>query len=544
MRHDSGRILAATAVCSFLATALPARGAPVQVNGLGTNYVAFDFGAYNPSFPWLQDPASPNNNNWYQPGHNVKTPVGLYHLNPGLVNAQLGNMRASGIDTLVLFLPASELATCESNGACPNGFNDGTWGLLVDNSRAALDAQKQQNLIAILTRAKALGFRKVFLRFATGEPSAWASWDETAYQRIWNFICNTRAIASSVLANSATRLLVDLAAEIIGEPNGQNQQFVQRLWSDYTYTFGTADTIGFSFVAYVPYVQAGLTWLTQTAAPMPNSFAFDVYGDQENGVDVGSALLAAWNALGTQKTKPIMIMETHSNERITAIELSRMLAANPALNLTDLVQWPVTRSTACCDLNLGLQPIAALASQVQVSNYSALAKATVIENLTPSLLSFADVNCALHDSVCTVQAQMGFQPVGAKVNWQVYVRRNDQPRALWGCNSGQSTSQANWIDPGSTWLFEYYKTQSCSDTPTGAPDAASYLTFHACQNGSGQTVDLRSDADHCGACNLSCPAGPVHGTRSCSNGFCGYVCQAGYVDCDGLCKSPASCVAH
>ncbi len=444
------------------------------VNGLGTVHAVFDFGTYSPDLP-----LGPSNN-WFQPGHNVKPPVALYQLNPNLVNTQLQNMRSSGIDVLVLMLGAGDLATCEANGSCNNGFNDGTWGLLLDDSQYALRPQMQQNLTAILQRSKALGFRKVVLRFGNYDPAGWTLWDESGYQRAWNYLANTRILAASVLANSATRLVIDLGTELIGVNQGQNRNYVQRLWIDYTTIFGAADTIGFSFVADASIVTAGISWLSSIGGVMPSAYAFDVYGDTSNGRNVGASLGSCWNALGSENWKPIMIMETYTNDGTTAAQVSYALAAYPTLNLTDIIQWPVTRAPTCsgCDTNIYSQPVAALGSTTQVSNYEQLANPVVTEDLTPSLLYFTDVNCAISTGTCTIQGHMGYQPTGAYTNWQVYVRQNDGPRALWGCNAGQGVSNFPWIDKSSTYRFDYYKVQTCSDAPTGAPDAISYLTFH------------------------------------------------------------------
>lgn len=49
----------------------------------------------------------------------------------------------------------------------------------------------------------------------------------------------------------------------------------------------------------------------------------------------------------------------------------------------------------------------------------------------------------------------------------------------------------------------------------------------------GCEVDLSTDAAHCGACATVCPTGPHQGA-SCAGGTCGLVCQPGWADCDGV----------
>jgi hypothetical protein len=45
--------------------------------------------------------------------------------------------------------------------------------------------------------------------------------------------------------------------------------------------------------------------------------------------------------------------------------------------------------------------------------------------------------------------------------------------------------------------------------------------------------DTQVAVDHCGGCGMACPE-PARATRSCAAGRCGFTCEAGYGDCDGM----------
>ena len=273
------------------------------------------------------------------------------------------------------------------------------------------------------------------------------------------------------------RVMERVGGEQIGVVGGQTQAYVQRLWSDYTYVFGIADTVGFSFIGCSSIVQTGLSWY---GALKPNQYAFDVYGGCTPGSSVQTDLTATWQALGTEKSKPIMLMETYTNDATTASSIAATLAANPSMNLTDVVQWPITRTPSCagCDANIQNAPIAALATTTQVSNYLSSAYNAATDNLVPQLLNISGVNCTATSPSTCAQFNIGYAPVGQNTVWQVWVRRDNGARTNWGCNAGTAVSTADWMVKGSSYRFDYYKTSSCTVNPTGGlPDATSFISF-------------------------------------------------------------------
>ncbi|MGE3628687.1 MAG: hypothetical protein AB7P00_02185, partial [Sandaracinaceae bacterium] len=71
-----------------------------------------------------------------------------------------------------------------------------------------------------------------------------------------------------------------------------------------------------------------------------------------------------------------------------------------------------------------------------------------------------------------------------------------------------------------------------------APDGAGGFECTADCGGltdcSGSCVDTTSDVRHCNGCNIPCPDVAPSSRPSCDGGTCGYVCDSGFTDCDGL----------
>jgi hypothetical protein len=437
-----------------------------QIPGVGLVYFVYDVGNYNPSIPIS------SSNNWYVPGENFKTPVGLYNLNPSLVDQQIANMRASGMDYVTLFIAMSDLSTCKANGSCNNGYSDWLWGELVDYSQQALRPQQQQNLINILQDIKSQGFRHVVVRFGNYDPSGWTSWQEAEYQKAWNFIVSVHGIVYSQLGGGVTTPIFDLDAEAIGDPRGEVKDYAQRLWSDYTYTYGNSDTVGFSIIGDAAHASLASAWY---GGVKPNIYAFDIYGD------VGQGLAVSAQQLGSESTKPIILMETYENDATTASQLQSALSQNPGLNVIALMQWQRGRQTPCegCDATISASAIQALGTTTQMSNYASIIAPIAIDEDKPALLHFTDINCSgTHTSVCSMQGQFGFQPPSdVLMNYQVYVTGVNGNRTLWACYGGGPTSDtASWLTRNVTYRFEYFQVSSCNASIAGlAPAAVSYI---------------------------------------------------------------------
>jgi hypothetical protein len=432
------------------------------VAGLGVDYFVYDTGTYDPEMP------GGDSNNWYIPGHNFKTPIGLYQLNPSLVTAQLQNMRASGMDWVTIQIQITNLH-CETDGSgsCNDGFVDGVWGEVNDYSKYALTTQAQQNLRSMLQTIQSLGFRYVIIRFMNYSPGNGDAFDETRYQQAWNSIVHTHDLVYSALNGAITKPLFDLDGEGPGSPSAVRKQYDQRLWSDYTYTYGNNDTVGFSIIADDYHLTNGIPWF---GSIKPRVYAFDIYGD------VGAGLLKAWRALGTEGSKPILIMETYFNDATTASQLSNVLASNPGIHLKGVLQWQTTRAPACsgCTTAIRSSAVSALNSLGQAVNYDPILARFVADESNPQLMSAKDVNCSTTSGTCSVQLQMH---TGNLPAYKVYVRMPGQTPQIMDCEGQAKTVQPNWIQKNRLYEFTYYAVASCSSSVSGvAPSAIVVLS--------------------------------------------------------------------
>lgn len=436
------------------------------VGGQGVVYFTYDLGTYTSTQPWSAT------NNWYQPGRNFKTPIGLYNVNPSLADSQLAAMRASGMDYVVLQFGMADLSVCAANGSCFNGFpDDWVWGELIDASPGTLHPIHEANLRALLKRIVALGFRDVVIRFTDGAAAQWSAWDEVKYSHAWNFIVKVHLTVDQELAGSVTGAIYDLGGESGGYTAGQNLAFMQRLWSDYTYVFGKDDTVGFSTIAVPDRVAASLA---SYGTLRPPRYAFTAYSD------VYAGLTNIWNALpASERSKPIMLVETYHNDATTAAQIARFLAEHPGFNLFAVTQWPLTRDPVCagCDANVTDSAVADMSTNAQLSAMGPIVAKFSQEPSAPALMNFSDVDCASSTTAtCTVAGNLTFAPTAGLQAYQVFVTLPGGQRKLWSCISANGSPQAGWIVRNITYYFEYFKTADCSSPVAGLkPDATARL---------------------------------------------------------------------
>lgn len=293
---------------------------PMEVGG--ANYVMWDLGNYLTE----QTEAS-----WYSP-HGVKPVIGTFHQNPSAVRNQLQTIYDSGQRKIALMLWYASM---------PRDTCGDVYGHLVSSQGARLSAQHEQNLRDLLGLIRAIGFTHLQFRFATqgsAYPSSWVAWDEAYYQESWNFIVNTRMTIEEVLGGSNVRRVYDLDAELGGTIGGQAPEYQKRLWSDYTFAFGKADTYGFS-IAYAPgRLQNMIVALSQTGS-LPDLYAFDIYGDEYSALK-----RIAFELSFDSASKPIIIQEAFYNDGQTK-DAAYAKRADLGLNIRYIMQWPNARAS-------------------------------------------------------------------------------------------------------------------------------------------------------------------------------------------------------
>ena len=83
---------------------------------------------------------------------------------------------------------------------------------------------------------------------------------------------------------------------------------------------------------------------------------------------------------------------------------------------------------------------------------------------------------------------------------------------------------------------------ACDDPPHSSPTCMASTCGYTCDTGYGDCnglatdgceVELATDLMHCGSCPMVCPT-PAHASPTCAAGACGYTCDAGWADCNGL----------
>lgn len=304
----------------------------------GSNYALYDAGTY-PNDP-CHASTTPNACEpvWYARG-NLKPVIGTYHLDPNKVYQQLAAMRQGGQQKITLIL---WYVPFEGASLPPYAFEDNVWGHVVNADGDHLTLQHQQNLRNILTHIRDLGFNELDFRFSSGgalDASAWPSWNEYQYQIGWNFIVNTRAIVEQTLGGSHVRRLYDLGAELGGLNIGQLRAYTKRLWSDYCWAFGRADTYGFSFAVAPGRLPAQIAVYDETGQ-RPNFYAFDMYGDEYNTL---AYLREELQSRGEQ-AKPIIIQEAYYNDAQSAQNF-RLARQFLGLNILYVMQWQNVRGS-------------------------------------------------------------------------------------------------------------------------------------------------------------------------------------------------------
>ena len=334
--------------------------------------------------------------------NNQRTVVGQYHLDPGLVAAQLQQLYQSGqrnVALMIWYLPYGP------TNYPINGVLDGAF---LDSSSGQLSAQVQQNLTAVLGLIKQIGFPQVTLRLAPvgmASPVSWGNnWNEAVFEQDEAFEFSTRQLAEAALAGSSVTRVYDLGVEMGGIPHypnadgvtytdGQSPAWTSRLWGDYVRSFGKNDSFGFS-IAYSFGTLASAIAEYDAAGTRPNSYAIDSY--------IASDIWSSYQELvgAGEQAKPLVLQEVSYND-INQAQGIQMELQHVPLTVAYIDQWPVSVSVANADAS-------------PPTDYSAYGGSAV----TTGTLAVAPCALVSGQTTCTTQASWSTSNAS---NVQLYV---------------------------------------------------------------------------------------------------------------------------
>lgn len=141
-------------------------------------------------------------------------------------------------------------------------------------------------IAALLASIKGIGFEEVYVNIngggANNNVRNWTEWSDAVYRENCSVISHAREITKA----SGLPYLLDLGGEYTPVLNGQEirVQYCRRLWADYSTTFGTDDTVGFSIIAGISNDRYGHLRDIYGDNP-PKAFDLHIYArrDETNG---------------------------------------------------------------------------------------------------------------------------------------------------------------------------------------------------------------------------------------------------------------------
>jgi hypothetical protein len=221
-------------------------------------------------------------------------------------------------------------------------------GTTMDSSTGDLSPPDRDQLSGLLAEVKQAGFQEIevaFMPIGQDDPHGWSAWDENSYQEDWNLIYHLRPL----IAAAGIPYRIDLLNE--GMPMSNQpvlRQYATRLWDDYTWNFGKADTVGFSLTV----------WIADRATQMsavygsnpPDVFDLHLYGDGWNGDEYSQFVDADKKMTSLGYHQGWVIGETYFDDT-TAADGIRRAIGDTGRTVLYLTQWPLTRSEQCSDVD-------------------------------------------------------------------------------------------------------------------------------------------------------------------------------------------------
>ncbi len=292
----------------------------------GSNYPFYSMGTY------LQ---YPTDSDWSAPG-NLRPVIATYNWAPDTVRKQLAIMYANGQRRIALDLWHTDLSLASGLE------NNDVFGHVVNSKLGKLLPQHEANLKNLLHDIDHQGFLELVMRFDVqgySSPREWTAWDESKYQTNWSFISSTIRLIQAELPGLHLHVIYDLEGELGGDFMGLSSNYEEKLWRDYTNTFGSHNTYGFSFAVSPGRVTKAIA-IFDKVGKRPDIYGFDVYGNEFWNYSYLKDELAA---AGEDK-KPIVANEVYYNDTETYSQLLQVRSVLH-LNIKFLLQWPLRRGT-------------------------------------------------------------------------------------------------------------------------------------------------------------------------------------------------------
>lgn len=290
--------------------------------------------------------------------------IANYH-EPGIrarVRAQLGQMRAAGQQRVSIGLFHLR-GTPDAVGRIS--------GTILDSSGGQLHPQQRANLVALLADVRDAGFAGFLLRYhpqGGNDPRNWSTFDSDRFEENVALIASIEPLLQASGLPYGTDLfvegmprarIIEIGNSRIIRPNEPAREIWSRyardLWARHVQAFGTARTVGFSFVSDTDDVRIDARmehidyiYTVDGVLTLPIAMAFDLYG--ANGRDEGWIFERHHRHLADEgfPALPWVIAETYYDDATAAGAIGDAIKATgrPVLYLT---QWPLRRDGACAD---------------------------------------------------------------------------------------------------------------------------------------------------------------------------------------------------
>jgi hypothetical protein len=213
--------------------------------------------------------------------------------------------------------------------------------LLGHSADTEVDPGYKKNIQDFLTTVKHTGYDTIEVGFGSvGDPPfKWSDWHEDLYMERWRAIMELRPL----FVTSGLHYYIDLLNEGIPASNQPMLlRYTQRLWSDYTRSFGKKDTVGFSIITAIAqdrFKQIPLVYDNN----LPETFDLHIYENAYATFVNAHHRLKELNYFDI----PWIIGETFYNDNLESYELARAIGAT-GQRVLFLLEWPLHRVNPSC----------------------------------------------------------------------------------------------------------------------------------------------------------------------------------------------------